>query len=1135
MTQRLAYLLVVLAPLFDACTEASQSEIETLQTRDSLVFVEQEQHELKFDSSAQEAISLRGKITKTFLSTIGSSESEDIYRFRKLNTGPPIVFDSLKYAFKAFTKEPQKIILGAPKKIESAPFNSRDVNPSGFALLGIRQGLPDQMLRCAIQDSLGFIWLAHQRNGITRFDGTHVFNYSTEQGLPSNDIIALCTDRAGNLWIGSNDNGLFCYDGYRLAHYTTENGLCANSINTLYADTKGRIWVGSNEAGISIIDGNKIANFTEREGIPGAIIWRFWEQKNGTMAIAGIKGLSFVSTTHVERYSVQQGLPDSIIWAFNEDSQNRLFIGTANEGLLMWNGEDFFQVDSKRLNKYSVSDLEWRSDSSLWISQYGEGVVRIKNGKATKFDISSGLPGLMAVDLLQDRDGCLWTVLYGSELSRLGRRPFNNISQDLFPQKIKTLLSINASKLWLGSSGEGIFELDGENLYSIRPDQSPEVLRISCFEKDSENNIWFGTVDNGIAFIDKNLNYINWFAGKSSSSTLGSYVTDILCDTTGKIWIGTDKGLNFWNGNTFVSIDAKENGKSPAVRKLHQDKSGQIWVLFDNTIGIIHKNKINYYTLQQNKAQLKILSFMEGRDGDIWLGTEHNGIARIRNKSILQYTKSDGLLDDAIYFICEDLHGNLLIGHPMGMSRIRKPKYFFEPADIEPIVFEDGFTGIGLQRDGAYKTEDGQIWVISNNQLSVVDANSSVLNRSKHTTYINEVRLFGEPTDWQKLKKQQSRNAAGIIIGQVNYSELNKINHLPQNLVLPYNANYLSFSFAGISPYQSSQIKYAWMLEGADEYWTTQLSLKNVSYANLSPGTYTFWVKSSRDGKTWSTADAFPFEIKPPWWKTTWMYSIYSLGFLATVWAFTSWRNSRLLKRAIKLENEVEKATATIRKQKEQVLLEKEKSEELLLNILPVSIANELKETGFTKARHFKTTTVLFTDFVGFTALSEQLSTSELVELINAYFSKFDAIMKENGIEKIKTIGDAYMAVGGMPVQDEKHAIKTIGAAMEITKWIEAYKLNALLNHQPFFDIRIGVHSGPVIAGVVGTHKFQYDVWGDTVNTASRLESTSEIGKINISEQTYHLIKDYFLCTYRGKIGAKGKGAINMYFVESML
>jgi adenylate cyclase len=208
---------------------------------------------------------------------------------------------------------------------------------------------------------------------------------------------------------------------------------------------------------------------------------------------------------------------------------------------------------------------------------------------------------------------------------------------------------------------------------------------------------------------------------------------------------------------------------------------------------------------------------------------------------------------------------------------------------------------------------------------------------------------------------------------------------------------------------------------------------------------------------------------------------------------------------------------------------EKERSEALLLNILPAEVAAELKEKGSANAKLFDNVTVLYTDFVSFTKVSELLEPQQLVDELHACFSAFDEIMGKYNIEKIKTVGDAYLAVSGLPLACTDHAHDIVNATVELRKFMLSRKKEL---GDKTFEIRIGVNSGSVVAGIVGVKKFAYDIWGDTVNTAARMEQNSEAGKINISQSTYELVKDKFNCEYRGEIEAKNKGKLKMYFVD---
>ena len=213
----------------------------------------------------------------------------------------------------------------------------------------------------------------------------------------------------------------------------------------------------------------------------------------------------------------------------------------------------------------------------------------------------------------------------------------------------------------------------------------------------------------------------------------------------------------------------------------------------------------------------------------------------------------------------------------------------------------------------------------------------------------------------------------------------------------------------------------------------------------------------------------------------------------------------------------------------------RKKSEELLLNILPYETAEELKRDGSAKAKRYEEVTVMFTDFKNFTQASEQMSAEDLVKIIHFYFTEFDRIISCHNIEKIKIIGDSYMCAGGLPLVNKTHAFDVVNAALELQAFMATQKQERMSRDEIYFELRIGIHTGHVVAGIVGTTKFTYDIWGDTVNTASRMENSGEPGKVNISGTTYEFIKDHFACTYRGKVTAKSKGEVDMYFVQGPL
>jgi class 3 adenylate cyclase len=358
------------------------------------------------------------------------------------------------------------------------------------------------------------------------------------------------------------------------------------------------------------------------------------------------------------------------------------------------------------------------------------------------------------------------------------------------------------------------------------------------------------------------------------------------------------------------------------------------------------------------------------------------------------------------------------------------------------------------------------------------------------------------------------------------------------DLDLKYNQNNIAFNFAAIDYREPEATKYFTMLENYDNTWREARGEKSSYYFNVPPGKYVYRVKAFNNDGT-KAEKAITIRINPPWWETWWFRTLVGIFLATSLYSIYRWRTASLRRQKIILERTVTERTAevveekaVVERQKDVIQKEKNKSDELLLNILPSEVAEELKEKGYTTAKSFDEVTVLFSDIKGFTSVAERMTAQELVKEINTYFSAFDGIIQKYGLEKIKTIGDAYIAAGGLPEKNAATAQNVVEAAISMQQAVEKLKQDRVSSNNPFFELRIGIHTGPVVAGVVGIKKFQYDIWGDTVNLAARMEQSGVPGKINISQHTYEIVKDQFTCIHRGKIEAKNKGEIDMYFVE---
>jgi len=326
----------------------------------------------------------------------------------------------------------------------------------------------------------------------------------------------------------------------------------------------------------------------------------------------------------------------------------------------------------------------------------------------------------------------------------------------------------------------------------------------------------------------------------------------------------------------------------------------------------------------------------------------------------------------------------------------------------------------------------------------------------------------------------------------------------------------------------SDTLRYQYYLKGFDKEWTPWKQSSYKEYTNLPADHYIFQVRyMAQDGKIGEIL-VLKFTVLPIWIFSRLAIFLYLILLLLIIRGLYDQMNLRFARKQYMLEQIINNRT-------EDLIIEKEKTEALLANLLPKNTADEIMTKGKATKIKYNFVTVLFSDIQGFTKIAEEMNPEILIDELDKFFFYFDTVVEKYGIEKIKTIGDAYMCAGGIPEKNRTNPVEVILAALEMKVYMNRLKETSELEGMKYWDIRIGIHTGTVVAGVVGQKKLSYDIWGDTVNTASRMESSGEAGRINISGTTYEFVKDFFVCEYRGKMPVKYKGELEMYFVEGIV
>ena len=1018
------------------------------------------------------------------------------------------------------------------------------------------------------QDKQGYMWLATKK-GLFKYDGYQMTSYNhnpdDSNSLATNFLEAICIDSSGIIWIAAQQHGLERFDPATgiFTHFRHDPNdpasLSVDWVSAVLVDHEGVLWVGG-ENGLDRFDAQtgKFFNYRNQSNdstsISNDVVMAIYEDKQNTLWIgtgsvnAGKEdegGLNRMDkkTGKFTRYLHDPKNPHSLInnkvRSIFEDSKGNFWVGTAGDGLhTMDRVNGTFQrhlYDPAHPEKLSrplfkkkpyddyitfitedVTGAIWIGTAESGLNYYDPETKKIKHYELEK-DTAGAFTDRTTWWAYRSIDGVIWisTRWDNGNLYRINPHRKSIPYYESLDGSVNSIYEEADGSLWKGTpnglqlqsnqAGNKIrrFVNDPGNPASLSSN-SVEVIK-----KDRQDNIWIGTQD-GLNLLDKDKGTFTRYRNdtKNINSLSDNYIMTIYEDRQSDLWIGTTKGLNRMNrktnsiqryifhpadtGTLFINV----------VSAVLEDKQGQIWVGCQ-MVGDIHQLDTangKFKTYLNGKG---IYCFCEDAEGTFWAGGDE-GIFKYSRATDNFIPFSDSATHTEFSYvrsIGEDEHRNLWIGSAKGISQLNQQRI------VTRIYGKSyGINGTDLRDRSFYKGNNGKLLFGSYSGYFVFFPDQLAKDVKPPQIVFTDFRLT------EKGIQTEKNNLLPASSSQT------------KTIRLKHNQNTFTFEFAAIDYSSSEDNRHFFMLENYNDDWIKAGSERRAMYYNVPPGKYVFRVQGANSNGIWAER-SIEIVIAPPFWQTWWFKTMMGIILAALLYGIYRLRTATLRKQKRKLEQTVKERTAEVVKQKE-------KSEELLLNILPSEVADELKEKGYTTAKSFDEVTVLFSDIKGFTNVAEKMTAQELVKEINTYFSAFDGIIQKYGLEKIKTIGDAYVAAGGLPEKNSATAQNVVEAAIAMQAEIGKLKQERISSNKPYFELRIGIHTGPVVAGVVGIKKFQYDIWGDTVNLAARMEQSGVPGKINISQHTYELVKGQFNCVHRGKIEAKNKGEIDMYFVE---
>ena len=810
----------------------------------------------------------------------------------------------------------------------------------------VENGLSQSQVLSIFQDEPGNLWVGTNGEGVWKFNGKNYVSITKKDGLTGNYVYCIVQDSKGWMWFGTN-NGISIYDGHKYTNLTVDQGLPHNRVYSVAEDkSRGQMWIAT-ENGVAVYKDGKISLFNQSDVFTKTFVFTILVDKKNTVWFGTFgRGLIRYKDGNIKKYTTDDGLNKDVIRMLKQDYKGNILIGTLN-------GMNYYEYSTEKIKNIvidndpnivnTVTGCIVQESGDIWISLYS-GVFHklryIHNKLQLVFSINSIGNAKNIWTLLEDKEDNIWFGTIDFGLLKFGGLMFLNYNEEndgLQNNSVYAICQTKDGNYWIGTKNSGLIrmiineqnnkaEFTGHSYDMIVKKGKPvKQLRMSgsnitSVMEDRQGATWV-TTTNGLTMI-RNDSIFNFISPENENKPVKNIIkygfsaaacNHIIQDSQGTYWVGTNNGVTrivdtaFINFNKTYPVLAKKN-----IFRIFEDHKKQVWFLSDSGVYVYDHKQLKHFGRKDGLVDEMVVSITQDKQNNYWFGTKEGVFFYNPAKGFRNIDMKAGLASNNIYLLIFDDRRNLFIGTPKGLDVLDVKKYIDNnTVELRHFGNLEGFMGQECNLNACYKDKKGKLWFGTIRGITIFDPLYDLMNTVKPITQVTSMKMEYKDFDWGPYCKGYD-----------------SITGLPNNLVLPYNKNNISFEFVASSLTLPENVRYKVMLEGLDKEWSPPRMKNEAEYPSLAPGTYTFKVIACNNDGVWAeNALSFTFTIEPPFWQTWWFYTIVIISLLVIIYFVIKRREYAIQQKNILLELKVSQRTAELRQANEEISAQRDELE----------------------------------------------------------------------------------------------------------------------------------------------------------------------------------------------------------------